>query len=223
VASISPAPTPSSPAPTSASDALTHSSRYFARWLNGIHYGLHYEPESLAEQFEIADLVVRGPIADLYIGEYWLSHPEEQPYPLAYIRIDVQEVLKGEPVSRTGGDVEVQVGSAGSDLETIRAALPTHDNLWFLMGPSGYEGRDWPPQSESEIAPYAFVTTNDYQGILRNIDGTVQVVAPGALNALYGPDYFPSALDGTSFQSLLEKVREISGPTASVRPSAASP
>jgi len=199
---------PASPTPFD-NRLLAESDLFWERWRVPIHVYLPHEATSLAEEFRIADLVVRGRIADLYIGEYWRGSRDEEPYPLAYIKIEVEEILKGEPASRTPGAVEVQIGVARADLEDIRARLPDHDNLWFLNGPEGYEGRDLAPQNESEIAPFAYVTTNDYQGVLREINGTVKLVQPEALAELFGPDHFPLPLDGTSFQLVLADVRTL--------------
>ena len=199
---------------------LEESDRFWDRWRVPIHMYLPHDATSMVDNVRNADLVVRGRIQDLYIGEYWRGDRGEEPYPLAYIRIGIDEVLKGEPASRTPGVVEVQLGVAAEDLEQIRARLPDHDNLWFLKGPVGYEGRDLRPQSESEIAPFAYVMTNAYQGVLREINGNVEAVGSEELVEMLGADHFPMLLDGTRFDVMMAAARATAAPLPDPLPSA---
>lgn len=165
------------PSPTPVIDeALAESDQFWATWLEPIHFGLTDDVASLADATAQAHLVVRGRITDLYIGEYWQMEVRDEPLALAYVSVEIQEVLKGEPVSRTLGTVEVQIGEAGPDLEELRAALPAHDHLWFLMFEPDMRPRV--PPNETEIAPFVYFATNEYQGVLRGINGVVRVNGP---------------------------------------------
>jgi hypothetical protein len=188
------------------------SDAFWARWQVPIGLDLPNDASSLADAVTNADLIIRGRITDLYVGEFWRGAPDEDPVPLAYASIGVDELFKGEPASRTPGRVEVQMGIAGSDLQSLRAALPEEEYLWFLKGPEGYVGRDLAPQNSAEIAPFAYVPFNDYQGVLRNLDGLVNVIARDVVAEACGPHHFPLLLDGTDFAAVVEQVRELTSP-----------
>lgn len=195
--------------PSLADLELQRSDSFWQRWQVPIHIYLPHDASSLAEEVGYADLIVRGQIADLYIGEYWRTARDEDPMPLAYVSVRVDQVLKGKPAWRTPGFVEVQMGFAGPDLESLRAALPAEEYVWFLKGPEGYGGRDLPPQNQSELAPFSYVRTNDYQGVLGNIDGKVNPVGGADLADAYGPDHFPLLLKGTDFASFARDVQQL--------------
>jgi hypothetical protein len=194
---------------------LEASDAFWNWWFDDCFFGAFDLPSSLAQVSANADLIVRGRIVDLYIGEYWRSIGIDFRDPLAYVRVEVDEVLKGDPAWRNPGFVEVGLGHAFDAMESVRVKLPDHEHLWFLT----WDGeRD--PINESEIAPYAYYAP-DYKlpTILRNIDGKVQVINPDTLKRAYGRSQFPLPLDGTDFAGLLDKVRalgnaRVSGPRA---------
>lgn len=76
----------------------------------------------------------------------------------------VSEVLKGTPVERTPGYVEIGLGSADPEmLVELSGRLQQHDNVWFLRAEmqadfgfdfalhTGYEGSQ-PPQQEVQVS-----------------------------------------------------------------------
>jgi hypothetical protein len=206
----SPSPAPSvepSPSPEPSDDALARSDSFWDEWMQEPPpLGLPFDSDSLSQNARRADLVVRGPITDLYIGEYW-ARESGDPWPLAYITVRVDEVFKGEPASRTPGYVEVQVGVAGPDIEEIRARLPGHDNVWFLM--YDWPRRDTPAQRSPEIARFTYVLKGLYQGVLRDIRGEVTMLEAASYAQAYGSDKFPLPLEGTSFEDLVQQVRDV--------------
>jgi hypothetical protein len=194
--------------PPSFAAGLEASDAFWNHWFVDCWFGAGDLTGSLAEAYANADIVIRGRIVDLYIGEYWRMMAEDDfSYPLAYLKVQVDEVLKGTPAARTPGFVEVQIGHAFDAMNSLRAQLPDHEHLWFLTWDGHY---DRGPLNQSEIAPYAYFAP-DYQlpTILRNVDGKVEVIKPEMLKRAYGRDQYPLALDGTSFDKLVEKVQEM--------------
>ena len=186
---------------------LERSDRFWARWVETrCFFGLEPLPSSVVEIFAKADLVVRGRIVDLYVGERWRMNAGQAAEPLAYLRVQIDELLKGQPKSRQAGYVEVQIGHAPSDMDRLRAQLPADDHLLFL----DYEDpatREW--FNQSDIVGFVYYMGQDVERVFRDIDGTVQVLAPEAVERVYGADEFLLRIDGTSFDDLLERVREL--------------
>jgi hypothetical protein len=188
-----PPPTPCcmttpSPSPSFAA-GLAASDRFWKHWFEECFFGAFHIASSLEEITSQSDLVIRGKITDLYsrvLGGIW--H-------VAYVKVLVTEVLKGEPASAEAGTVEVQVGFASSDLDDLRSSLPAHDQLWFLTQD---EGRDT-------------YNTTDYPqvSVLRDIGGIVRVIQPEWIAGAYSRRHFPVPLDGTSFEELVAQVRRL--------------
>ena len=61
--------------------------------------------------------------------------------------------------------------------------------------------------ASAEIAPFAYFVSNEYQGVFRDIGGVVQLVSPGELARILGPDHFPLSYDGAAYDEVLEEVR----------------
>jgi len=196
----SPLPSPSFAAGLAASD------RFWDRWVETeCWFGIDPLPSSVAELVRDADLVVRGPIVDLYVGEYWRGDAYEPSHGLAYAKVATEEVFKGDPVSREAGFVEVQMGYAPNDLDELRAKLPAHDHLWFL----GYEDPDSRGEfNQSEMVGFAYYAAQDVETVFREIGGVVEVLAPARIREVYGKDEFLLTLDGTDFEGFVQRVRE---------------
>lgn len=213
----SPTDTCCSPAPTLPADlptpvpgeSLAESDDFWDHWAVFPHFKPPFLATSVAENVEFAHLVIRGHIVDVYIGEeIEYSDPDLPPsQAVAYVTVAIGEVLKGAPVSRTPGYVEVQLGYSPPELDGIRANLPQHDALWFLMHEETIRPR--PPEHDSEIAPFAYFGSNDLQGVIRNVDGDVRVIKPNWIKRVFGKDFFPLPLEGTSFDDLVDQVRGI--------------
>lgn len=163
-----------------------------------------FEAQSLEENVAIAHLVVRAHITDVYVGEYWTGGT-----PLVYVTLAISEVLKGSPISRTSGFVEVGLGTGPVVTDDDRTRLPQHDGVWFLIHEMELGPR--PPGLDSDIAPFAYLPTNDLQGVLRNIHGQVKIIKPHWTKTIpyMGPGYFPLSLQDTAFDRLVEQVRQI--------------
>ncbi len=171
---------------------------------------LDFDFASLADVTDEADLIIRGHMTKLYIGEHWVFNEEDAPVPLSYMTIQIDEVLKGVPVSLTPGFVEMMYeypdpGWAPPPPET----LPAGENLWFLKYDAAYwQLRGLPPR-QSAIAPFAYFLPNHDQTVLRKIDGHVSVIRAADLAEIFGEDLFPVPLDGQNYEALVEQLREL--------------
>lgn len=196
----SPLPSPSHAAGLAASD------RFWDRWVETeCWFGVDPLPSSVAEIVRDADLVVRGPIVDLFIGEHWRGSAHEKPYPLVYAKVAIDELVKGAPVSRETGFVEVQMGSGAVDMEEMRSQVPAHDHLWFL----NYEDPDRRGEAnQSEIVGFVYYAPKEYSTVFREIGGVVELLATARIKEVYGKDEFLLTLDGTDFEDFVQRVRE---------------
>jgi hypothetical protein len=204
---VTPAPTPtccatfSTPVP---GETLAESNAFWNDWADPPFGRPRPDATSIRDAVDLSDLVIRGHIVDIYIGEYWTTGGRHVPE--VYVKVQINELFKGSPVSRTQGYVEIGLGSLDpAGVDGLRIALPQHDNVWFLKYEPG-------PATRSEIAPYEYIPLNGQQGVLRDINGKVRLVKPQYLIDSLGPDAFPLPLEGTSFDSLIEQLRAIAGP-----------
>lgn len=228
--SLSPASWPPSPTRTLETCCLTlptpvpgemlaESDAFWNYWSDFPYDGPSFKADSLEENVGLAHLVIRGHITDLYIGEDWQLSEEVGTVQLGYVRVAISEVLKGNPVSRDPGFVEVYLGRVSPEtVDDLRESLPQHENVWFLMHDVTVRPRT--PPNDSEIAPFAYFPSNDLQGVLRNIDGEVKIIKPAwtAEIPAMGPSHFPLTLQDTSFEELVQQVREIAETAPEVTP-----
>jgi len=189
-------------------DGLAASNVFWANFTEPIRGEFSFDAKSLAQATEQADIIVRGTMSELYVGELWTI--DDFSYPLHYVKVRVSELLKGELHAREDGYVEVQMGTVDEErFDALRTSVPQHDGLWFLMYEPDWAGRGDSPMASAEIAPYAYFLTNEYQGMLRDIDGSVRLVQPDDLERVFGSDYFPLDLEGASFAEVVEETREL--------------
>jgi hypothetical protein len=206
----SPSPLPSccAPVPTPVGgESLAESDHFWNQWADYPRGFEVFQTDSLLENFNTASLVVRGHITDIYPGEYW-----EVNRPVAYVTVAVSEVLKGEPISRTPGFVEVGLGTTSDEvIASQRMRLPQHDNIWFLLRDLDLSPRD--PGHDTEISEFAYLPTNDLQGVMRDIDGMVKLVRPSWTNQTMGVNHFPVPFQDTRFKDLVQELREMGAAT----------
>ncbi len=169
---------------------------------------MDHQFETLVDMTASVDLVVRGRILEVYVGEQWVGSDGAAPEQFAYARIEIGEILKGEPVSRNAGSVEVQLALVGDDWEAPdQSFLPGHDHLLFLIHEATFREQIGKPARSSGIAPYAyFIPTAE--SVLRDIDGVVRLVERDRFASAYG-DHFALALHGRDFSELVEEVGRV--------------
>jgi hypothetical protein len=169
-------------------------------------YGL----KSVRDATELADLVIRGSITDLYIGEQWIGAPDEPGEPMAYIKVQIDEVLKGEPESRSEGSVEVQFGFGYGEFDTLAAEpMPTGEYVWFLLHEATRRENDGRPPRVSEIFPFAYYIPNEVQGVVLNANGAAEVVLADRFEGSWGTARFPMTIRGQNFESVVDVVRSL--------------
>lgn len=175
-------------------------------------FGLPFGLKTLEDATDLADIVIRGSITDLYIGEQWIGAKDEPGEPLAYVAIEIHDVLKGEPESRTEGLVEVQFGFGfrGSDFEAIASEpMPEGDYLWFLIDESEFRETKGQPPRDSEIAPFAYFIPNEVQGVAIDANGFAEVVLADRFERSWGTDLFPMTVRGHSFEEVVNQIRNL--------------
>jgi hypothetical protein len=173
-------------------DGLRASNLFWDNFYETCWFGAFPIVSSLREITAQSDLVVRGTIVDLY-GVL----RNDAGFETAYAKVLMGEVLKGSPVTRKPGEdnvIHVIVGS-GYELERLRSSLPAHDHLWFL-------------KQDGSAATY-FTTDYEQMSLLREIDGFVRVLSPDYTKRVYSARHYPVPLEGTDFEELVERVREI--------------
>jgi hypothetical protein len=158
----------------------------------GCFFGFFDIPRSLREVYDEADIVLTGRMVDLRARSLMGGDTVA-----IYAVISPTEVIRGGPALRNGTTetLPVLIGwKTMSVFEQLRSRIPDHDHLWFIYGgTAGHYG-----------------TVNDSRvAVLREINGTVRVIEPRSITERYGSDHYPVTLEGTSFEELLDRVREI--------------
>ncbi len=197
--------------PPSHAAGLEASDRFWNHWYDTCWFGAFDISSSVEEIADQSDVVVRGSISDLYSRGSGL-------WELAFVKVAVAEVLKGEPVTREAGTIEVYLSlGSWSDIEEMRSRLPRHDHLWFLVHEST---RD--PDGRFAAASKTYYATDDPQvSVIRDVGGTVQVIRAEAIANVFSRFQFPVPLDGTRFDTLVKSVRQAVASTATAKFSSA--
>jgi hypothetical protein len=175
------------------------SDRFWSNFYDTCFFGAFEISSSLSEITSESDLVVRGTIPDLSVIH------REGFFSVEHVTLQVSEVLKGTGQADPGDILEIRV-RGGYGVDDLRAMIPAHDHLWFL--------------EDSEDFPGSYYST-DYEqvSVLRGIDGVVQVIMPNAIANAFSRDQYPIPLDGTSFEELLQRVRDLVTSEGSTRTS----
>jgi hypothetical protein len=149
---------------------------------------------------------VRGSIVDLYLSE-WVFNDIEPAVPLVYATVAISEVIKGQPVSRIDGRVEVQMTVIGEPERLLAQPLPTDEYLWFLLYTPTYRAEldEPPPTSEGDRLTY--FRPNNHQAVLRIAGGVVDVMQVETLRQAYGRDSFPANVHGQPLDDVLGTIR----------------
>ena len=196
---------------------LEASDYFWQYWGGACYYGGMKLPRSLAAAYREADVVITGQLVDFYVSTYRVvgdnpTDPEVPPSPLVFGRIEVVEVLKGDPSSRDPGYVEVEMGGPMETFEGLRQKIPSHDYVWFLSLDMGaYPGAYPEPDGDG----YIYYTPDaGMPSIIRGIDGKVQVLYPDTIERNFGADQYPLPLDGTSFNEFVDRVRNLGDDSA---------
>lgn len=196
----------SSPIPSATSAAVvevTVPEPFWDRVTNFGMYGLTYG--SLEEIVDHAHLVVVGRVVDTSEGTV---HPYDGPFgpsDLVLGTVAVDEVLKGLPVMRQEGKIEVaELGWQGIDA----ADLPKGQSLLFLMNDAQQRAEYGYPASDEANERYRYWRPNGYQAVIPNVGGRAHVVGDWSSWQRITGQTFPGDVDGMRFSDLVSAVRE---------------
>ena len=194
------------PVPTPSPDEDARSDLFWEQVTDFGPYGLTYD--SLADITRKVHLVVRGRLVGLTSGSVE-AFGEDVPPDLAVTRqtlgvVEIDEVLKGEPLMKSPGTV--QVAGLGDGMTV--AELPDDEVILFLMNHAQLRQEQGVLPAEDPDDVYYYARPNGYQGVLRNSVGRVEIVeGPRGAQDLWGP--FPWVLDEEPFDEVVERVRKI--------------
>ena len=160
---------------------------------------------------------------DMIAGKFWTSLPEMtrevgvvvlgRPVSVAYrddrpigdtvIQVEVDEVLKGDPLFRESGTLEL-VYSGRSNGPDLQQNLPPNSHILFLDSvaeciATGCRSRD--------DDRYGYWRPTSYQNVLVDIDGQVAVPIADEIAEYRGERAFPLPLIGRSFDRCSQDIR----------------
>lgn len=169
--------------------------------------GLDFRFGSVDDLTHTVDLVVRGRISDVYVGERWTFIEGFPAEPLAYASVAVEEVLKGDPVSRTPGFIEVQLAPISDSFDLRSNPLPTEEYIWFLVYEPDWRAAIGRKPVDSDIAPFAYFRPNHHQAVIRSDGGFVSAPLIENIEGAYGSAGFPVDREAQLFASLVAEIR----------------
>ncbi len=162
--------------------------------------------ESFSEMTDFSDVVVKGHITDVYVGEVWKGAQDDPGSPFPYARIAIDDVLKGHVVTRMPDTLEVQLMLVGEDWQPPDAAtIPGGETLFFLKHEATYRQKQGLKPRETDIAPYAYFIPVP-EAVIREVAGSAHVIKPERMAREYGEDYYPLEFEGASFDELVQHV-----------------
>ncbi|MEP7158406.1 MAG: hypothetical protein ABI797_03190 [Chloroflexota bacterium] len=167
------------------------SDQFWNMTYNYCFFGGFMFPSSLAEMLGASEVVMRGPIVDIYVVWEEGASPSSEDIPRSHLAVKPIEILAGSPELDPDGNVRVTFGRT-DDVDVLRSRLPGHDNLWFLKGTHVYYFAEYPQLS-----------------LLRDIGGKVRVIRPHAIARAFSERHYPVPLEGTPFEDLMERVRKL--------------
>lgn len=190
-----PASTPS-PVPTAGLGSLERSDLFWDALALGAETQQQWP--TLAEVVEVSDLVVRGRVTDIRLGRTVAVAGIQ----FALTTVQIEEVLKGTPATRTPGTIEVEWWLAnGTDLSDLQARIPEDEALFFLVNQGLLAERLGHPEDVEEYR-YQYAEINGAQGTLRDIDGLVRPLHQDRIG------WFPEDFVGDSYMDLVQLARD---------------
>ncbi|MGI8533482.1 MAG: hypothetical protein ACR2LP_01195 [Candidatus Limnocylindrales bacterium] len=198
-----------SPAPSQATSAeasaLTGLARSDAFWVPLTYQAVFIDQfESLDAMVERTDLIVVGRVVGIELDRIHEA-PGGIDFHFMTVTVETDAVLSGSVETLTPGQIEVELFLPDfSKLDQLRANLPDHRHLLFLLNAGLTAQRHERPEEEWEAGRFTYLPPN-FQAVLRDIDGQVHRV-PMAPDDLAG---FPSGLEGDDFDALVERVRQL--------------
>lgn len=166
--------------------------------------------KSLDDITQRSHLIVAGHLVGFsngYFQPFGADLPPElaSPIPDIFGLVHVDEVIKGEPVSRVPGTVEV--AGLGSP-EMAPTEIPDSEFIIFLVNHAQQRIDEGVPASCDPDDRYHYERPNGYQTVLLENGDVIQIIqGPKGWEEEVGP--FPSDLDGEPVQSVEKKIAAV--------------
>jgi len=178
------------------------SDRYWESVTDFDVYSLTYG--SLPDITRNVHLIVLGTVTSLQDGEI-KPFEGKRPRQTRFGVVRIDEVLRGTPQVKLAGTILV------ADLGLVTTTdedLPNDGVILFLMNYAQMRSdAGFAPSSDPDDG-YYYARPNGYQGVLRNLDGLVDLVdGPPDWEVHFGP--YPAQLDGDPFDAVLDRVRAL--------------
>lgn len=153
---------------------------------------------TLGDAVRAADLIVTGRPVEL---RPWVMSGLTQHL---LLRIAVDEVIKGEPVSDAPGFIDLYVdGVRDLTLDEINAMVPEDERSLFILYNLGERNAFYDqPQEEVDATRDIYVRILDHVSVIRDLDGLAFTTVPPL------PDAFPAEHVGGPFSIVLDAVRD---------------
>jgi hypothetical protein len=148
------------------------------------------------------DLIAVGRIAEIYLADV---NTTSGAYPSIWAKFEISDVLKGVPVSREPGFIDVRLTTSEGWQYAVET-VPDEEIVLFLMNDAAYKARYGQEPVDPVNEPYIYWRTNP-QGVLRNVDGQVDVIDRELIGMDYGEHNFPMTVVGDSFDTTIETIR----------------
>jgi hypothetical protein len=143
-------------------------------------------PDSLEQVAAQADLIVLGrPLG----SQPWPNPPYGAPFPQTLVSFQVSEVLKGDSAVSADGIVQIWISA-----DIPRSSVSDLDHLLFLMRLFDDDR--------------VFYLGDGYMSVFANVDGRVVTAHYQEVKHTYRSGLFLTALDGSSFDHLVTRVRD---------------
>lgn len=132
---------------------------------------------------------------------------------VAVITFAIDEVVKGEPMSRVDGTVDLISYGGEPDHWHLKANVPDGKHLLFLMNSGEAEAESGRQPTDDDRNSYFLP---NHQAVIRELDGLVSLFEEQD----DGPDNFPYQLHDRPFDEVVNEVREMVSrtPPTSTRP-----
>ena len=149
------------------------------------------------------DLIVRGNIVGLYPRDIQTT---DSIWPSIWARFAITETLKGNPVSREPGFIDI-VLSSNPSWSLANANVPDEELVLFLMNEEAYMARYGMESIEPDLEHFEYWRPNE-QAVVRNVDGKTAVIDSEQMLTDYGADAFPLSVMGDDFDATVGAIRQ---------------
>ena len=164
-----------------------------------------HEYDTLGSIVKDVDLIVVGTIANVYMADVKTTNTT---WPSIWAQFQVEEVLKGSPVSRSPGFIDVVLTSSPA-WQWAEGNVPDEQMVLFLMNEEAYRARVGQESVDRDVEHFEYWRP-DEQAVVRNVDGKVGVIDTDRMLTDFGPDVFPMTVLDDNFDATVSAIRKSS-------------